>query len=241
MTYEYLTILVVLNVVVTLALLTKASNQTKGRPKLKKKAAKALWRSDPVTNKSDPPKVAGGEFSSLAYDVDRRFFADFRDFADVTNWWLGDDFVESRFRLQDPPYTDLRLNRGFLDGPVLGRAFAIYYNQTSVGSLEIRPSQKYRAEFPEVLTSLEIDWARFFSYEALAEFLGAIAHHVTSDEDYTNAMQSMQTALTRTLWGNYRVSMYDSADVEDWGELTVSFHGTAFFYIDRRDAPARPR
>jgi hypothetical protein len=49
----------------------------------------------------------------------------------------------------------------------------------------------------------------------------------------------MLYALTRTLWDNYRVSQYDDADDEQWGELNASFHGWAFFYFDRRDAPAR--
>jgi hypothetical protein len=48
-------------------------------------------------------------------------------------------------------------------------------------------------------------------------------------------------ALTHTLWDNYRLSQYDAPDDEDWGELNVSFRGTANFYLDRRDAPARVR
>jgi hypothetical protein len=53
--------------------------------------------------------------------------------------------------------------------------------------------------------------------------------------------QSINRALTETLWNNYRISQYDQPDFDDWGELNLSFHGTADFYIDRKDAPARPR
>ncbi|XIA65588.1 hypothetical protein ACFIOY_04675 [Bradyrhizobium sp. TZ2] len=62
-----------------------------------------------------------------------------------------------------------------------------------------------------------------------------------TNEDYINARQSIQSALTRTLWDNYRVSQLDDAvDDEQQGELNVSFNGLAFFYFERRDAPGRP-
>jgi hypothetical protein len=45
------------------------------------------------------------------------------------------------------------------------------------------------------------------------------------------------------LWDNFRVSEFDEAvdRTDEWGELIVSFHGTASCYIHRRDAPARRR
>ena len=62
----------------------------------------------------------------------------------------------------------------------------------------------------------------------------------TGDAQNTDAHRSIQSALVNTLWDTYRVSQYDDPDNEQWGVLTVSFGGTALFYIDRRDAPARP-
>jgi hypothetical protein len=241
MTYEVLSIIVVINAIATLSLWRTMASKSNRGPKLKKKAATALWRSDPIVPKHDPPKTAGGAYSSLARDVDRQFFADFKDFADVVNWWLADEFGASRFRLQDLPAGDLSMNVNFSDGPRLGRSFAIYYNQTRVGRLEIRSGNKYTTENPEVYTSIEIDWARFLGFEELTEFLDVIASHVTSSnsDEHRNAQQSIQSAMTRTLWDNYRVSPHDDPDFEQWGELTVSFHGTALFYSDRRDAPAR--
>jgi hypothetical protein len=207
---------------------------------LNKKAATALWRSDPIVPKHDPPETAGGEYSSLADDVDRQFFADFRSFAAVMNWWLADEFRASRFRLQDLPDGHLSLNVDFSDGPSLGRSFAIHYNQTRLGRLEITSSNEYTTENPEVRTSVGLDWVRFLSFEELTGFLGDIALHVSSNPDERRTAQhSIQSALTRTLWDNYRVSPLDDPDFEQWGELTVSFHGTALFYSDRRDAPAR--
>ena len=100
MSYEFLTTIVVINAIVTFVLLqrTKAN-----RPRLKKKFADKLWRSEPIVPRHDPPKAAGGEYPALVDNVDRLFFADFKDFADVVNWWLAEEYVESRFRLQDLP------------------------------------------------------------------------------------------------------------------------------------------
>ena len=243
MTYEVLVIIVVVNAIVTLSLWRKVASKPTRGPSLNKKAATALWRSDPIIHKHDPPKTAGAEWSSMARDVDRVFFADFRDFADVVNWWLADEYVASRFRLQDLPAGDVSLNVDFSDGPRLGRSFAIYYNQTRIGSLEIRPDYKYSTALPEVNTTLEITWARFFGFSELSEFLNAMAIHVTTgndkNEDYIHARQSIHSALTSVLWDNYRVSQYDNPDDEQSGDLMVSFRGMAFFYLDRRNAPAR--
>jgi hypothetical protein len=161
------------------------------------------------------------------------------------NWWLADEFTQSRFRLQDLPDGDLSLNVDFSHGPTLGRSFAIYHNQTRVGRLEVHPSfNNYSTETPEVYTSIEIDWGRFFGYAELTDFLWAIATHVTSQREKKDervaAWQSINSALTKTLWAHYRISQYDKPDDTDldWGELEVSFQGTADFYIDRMTAPA---
>jgi hypothetical protein len=247
MTYEVLVIIVVLNVLATFSLWRQVASKSSQRPTLNKKAAAALWRGDPIGPMHDPPTVAGGQYSSLAGDDDQRFFADFMDFADVVNWWLADEFTASRFRLQDLPDGDLSLNVDFSGGPTLGRSFAVYYNQTRVGRLEVSPGNEYKRGVPETYTSVEISWARFFSFAELTEFLNAIAWHVTTGDannaDFRNAQSNINYALIRTLWEDYRVTEFDQAvdRADDFGELTLSLHGTATCYIHRRDAPARPR
>jgi hypothetical protein len=59
MSYDFLTTIVVINVIVTFILLQKVGSKAP-RPKLKKKAATALWRSDPIKPRHNPPKAAGG-------------------------------------------------------------------------------------------------------------------------------------------------------------------------------------
>jgi hypothetical protein len=245
MSYEVLAFIAVINALVTLSLWRRVSSKANRGPSLNKKAAKALWRSDPIVPKHDPPRVAGGQFSSLVDEEDRQFFADFRDFADVMNWWLSGEYTASGFRLQDLPDGDRRLDVDYNDGPTLGRCFAIYHGQTRVGRLEISPGIDYKAALPAVYTSVQIDWARFFGYVELTEFLEATAWHVTTgnpnNDDYRDSKLSINSALTRTMWDTYRVSELDQPDDQDWGELSLSFHGTASCYILRRDAPARMR
>ena len=64
-----------------------------------------------------------------------KVFYEFDDFADVMNWYLADDVINSRWRLQDLPDTDV--SRAGDDGPTPGRAYAVFHNQLEVGKLEI--------------------------------------------------------------------------------------------------------
>jgi hypothetical protein len=251
MSYEVLTVIVVINAIMTLSLLWQSrnaavKNKSTNRPSLTKEGVKEFWKSDPIVPRHNPPKVAGGEFHGLADEIDERFFADFKDFADVVNWQLAEE-SKSPFRLQDLPDGDTSLYvRYHEDGgahPTLGRSFTIYYNQTEVGRLEIRPGYPYSTESRKVFTSIQLNFGRFFGFSELTQFLEAIAEHVTSpdpkSDEYVAARQTIRNELTQTLWDNYRVSQYDRADSEDDPELNLSFQGSAEFYIDRRDARAR--
>ena len=97
--------------------------------KIKKKFRKQLYDTKPITPKHQPPKTIGGEFASLVREQHRAFFADFADFANVVNWWLADEHVGSRWRLQELPETELRLHGVFDYGPTFGRSYAVFYNQ----------------------------------------------------------------------------------------------------------------
>ena len=58
--------------------------------------------------------------------------------------------------------------------------------------------------------------------------------------DQVPALQNINYAMTRALWQHYRISQYDKpSDIDlDEGELELTFHGTAGFYIDRMNSPA---
>ena len=74
-----------------------------------------------------------------------------------------------------------------------------------------------------------------------------IATHVTNpspkSDEYVSARQGIQATLTEILWANYGISEFDhvfaNEEEMDWGELNVSFHGAAEWYIMRRGVRQR--
>jgi hypothetical protein len=235
---------VVVNAGATIALWRMMATKASRPAGLNKKAAKALWHSDPILPKHDPPKVPGGDYPSMVRDADKVFFADFKEFSDVVNWFLADDYVASRFFLQDLPDGDVRLNIGFDSGPVPGRCFALYYNQTRLGRIEIHAQYEYTTETPKVFTSVQIDWSRLLGFGTITNFLSTIADHVAApnpkSDEHVDAQRRIQTALTELLWDKYRISEFDrvfaNEEDMDWGELNVCFRGSADWYIKRRNA-----
>jgi hypothetical protein len=243
MTFEILSILVVLNLGVTFSLWRTAARRP---PRAKKKFLKKLMHSEPITPKHDPPKVAGGQFASLAGDDDHRFFSDFAEFADVVNWWLSDEDFGSRWRLQELPGGDVRLNVSFSDGPILGRCYEIFHNQVRLGRLEIRPGYKYDAATPKVITEIELDMVRLLTFDNITEFLGAIAMHVCKkhpeDGEYFDANQAILGALTKALWESQTITEYRDLDAPDWGELELHLQGNASdWYFSRRELMQKQR
>lgn len=241
--YDVLTAIVATNAIVTLSLWRLMATKVTRPAGLNKKAAKTLWNSDPIVPRHEAPNFVGRDIPGWGDDAVRTFFDDFKEFADVVNWWLADKYIATRFRLQNLPDLSVSLNVSVDCGPTVGRCFAIYYNQSRIGRLEVRPSVlDYSTQGPWVYTSVKIDWARLLGYEELTQFLGMIASHVTNPDPksdaYVAARQRIEASLTETLWANYRISEFDRvfANEEDfdWGDLSLNFYGTAEWYIIRR-------
>jgi hypothetical protein len=76
MSFDTLTVIVLVNVVVTIALWLEATRRPP-QTKLKKKFVKRLLHSEPITPKHQPPKTIDSS--------PREFFDDFADFANVVN------------------------------------------------------------------------------------------------------------------------------------------------------------
>jgi hypothetical protein len=85
MTFEILTIIVLINVVVTIELWRRAARRPQ---KLKRKFRNRLWRSKPIVPKRQPPPPL--EKGYAVNDGTLQFFSDFEDFANVINSWLTD-------------------------------------------------------------------------------------------------------------------------------------------------------
>jgi hypothetical protein len=173
------------------------------------------------------------------------FFSDFAEFADVVNWWLADEHVGSRWRLQELPDDDLRLNVPN-DGPTVGRCYDIFHNQARLGRLEIRPGYEYNAATPKVLAEIELECVRLLSFDNIAGVLGDIAMHVCKkhpeDGEYFDANQAIVGVLTKALWESQTITEYRDLDAPDWGELELHLQGNASdWYFSRRELMQKQR
>jgi hypothetical protein len=78
-------------------------------------------------------------------------------------------------------------------------------------------------------------------FDNIAEFLGAVAMHVCEDnsksDENINVNQAIVGALTKALWYNRQITEYEDLDGQDWGDLSLHFHGQATpWYFNRREA-----
>jgi hypothetical protein len=233
MSFNFLAIVVLLNVMATIALWRAAARRPE---KVKRKFTAALLRGEPITPQHQPPQAIGERFSSLVSTEDQQFFEDFADFADVVNWWLADAHDGSPWRLQELPDTVLRLQ--FSEDPTFGRRYSIFHNQVRLGTLEVSPGYKYSTEKPNMHTEIELEYVRLLHYDDIGEFLSAIAVHVCdTTEDRVQWRMAIESATTRALWQMQHISEFGMDD-EDYGELRLQFNDSADWYFRRRSASA---
>jgi hypothetical protein len=233
MSFDTLTIIVLVNVVVTIGLWWEIRRRP-AQPKIKKKFVKRLLQSAPITPQHQPPKTIGGQFASMVQKEDRVFFADFADFAAVVNRWLADELVRSRWRLQELPETELRLHGVFDYGPAFGRSYAVFYNQVRVGELEVEPF-RYSTGEPNVISRIHLNYVRLLSFDTIRDFFAVIAMYTCDDrpdgKKYLEAQQAIDRAMTEALWQNNQVDVYDIG-VPDCGEITLRLDGPAISYLE---------
>jgi hypothetical protein len=247
MSFDFLTIVVIVNALATFVLWSERRPE-----KIKKKFRKQLYDTKPITPKHEPPQTIGGKFGSLVSKEDRVFFADFADFANVVNWWLADEHVRSRWRLQELPETELRLHGVFDYGPTFGRSYAVFYNQVRLGALEVKPRFSYSADDPRVTTYIHLNYVRLLSFETIRDFFAAVAMHACYDswggkeskEYHFEAQQAIDRAMTETLWRSNEVdvdnNILDNIDAApDYGEIDLQLDGVARWYLERREAPTQ--
>ena len=237
MSTQLLAIVLILNVVATIILWRMVSRQPSPNPA--KDFLRKLTQGAPITPQHEPPKIAGGDWSSLANDDDRRFFFDFAEFADVVNWWLADKHVGSRWRLQELPDGDLGLFVTISSGPVLGRGYAIFHNQVRLGTLEIHPHYPYGSESPKVSAKIEINSVLLLDLDNITDFLYAIASHVCDSkqrsEDDSDVRQAIAEAVMKSLWQTQQITEFD--DTGDQVGLKLHIQGLVpRFYFNRRNA-----
>jgi hypothetical protein len=179
-------------------------------------------------------------YSGVIAEWEAKFFYEFDDFADVMNWYLAYDHDNSPWRLQELPDTDV----GSADtGPISGRTYAVFYNQSRVGKLEIHGDVFYGKEERKIYTRLELDWVRLLGYDQVTAFLDSLAMHVVDpypqSGERADAQNTINAAMLKALWDSYRISEFDlPGDDGDWGELELRLNGTPSWYFTRRDCEA---
>jgi len=217
----------------TTALLSEVARLPAKKPK--KKLLKRLLHSKPVPPKHQPPSPLKEGKEGITRGV-QQFFADFEDFADVVNWWLADPHVAGPWRLQELPDAELSLDVS--GSPTYGRRYAIFHNQERLGTLEVSDFF-YRTEAPRVITRLRLDYVRLLSFDAVQNFLSAIALHTCdaspNSKEYSQATQAIDRAMTEVLWQTQQISTF-GMNGKDWGKLDVRLDGTAGWYFERRQA-----
>jgi hypothetical protein len=240
MTFEVLAVIVSINVMATITLWRQAARRPE---KLKKKFLASLRNSKPIVPKHQRPINIGGEYSNsfLVTKEHRLFFNDFADFAAVVNRWLAEDyFGGTPWRLQELPDTELKL--GYREGPDFGRRYAIFYNQVSLGTLEVSPGYRYSTEKPVVRSHVELDWVRLIAFDTIRGFLDVIALHACDANavtaEYVETRVCIDRALTRALWQTQHI-MQSDLDGTDYGELELRLEGSAAWYLERREGLRR--
>jgi hypothetical protein len=239
-------VLAIILVVMAIAIITLSRQAARKPPRPNKRFLKKLFDSEPISpqheSPNEPPMVAGDGLHARCRAVERRFFADFAEFADIVNWWF-DKYVKRPWRLQGLPDDDVRLNVDFSSGPEFGRCYSIFHNQVELGRLEISPSF---LDEPEVTTEIELRWVRLLSYDTIVDFLSAIAMFVCDsnrkDGKPTNPDQTIAVAVTKALWETQQITQFADLDGQDWGELSLHFCGLPTrLYFDQREALQKKR
>jgi len=234
--FEFLIIIVILNIAATIALWRRAARRPE---KLKKKFLNLLWRSKPITPKHQPPPL----LKKGAWGVGNeqlQFFSDFEDFANIVNWWLADPHVHQNgpWRLQELPKSEL-LALG-LDSPTYGRRYAVFHNQVRLGEIEVKPDWKYSIQNPRVTVHVELDWVRLLAAGTIRGFLTDIALHISEYHpgtlEYLQTNQQIDLATMDVLWETQEISEFGLENEPGYGRIEVQLNGLASFYLDRRQA-----
>src|SRR5260370_10203359 len=106
-------------------------------------------------------------------DEDRRCSSNFEMFADALNRRFEPN---EPWRLQERPDAELTGR----EEPEYGRRYEIFYNEYSVGNLQIFASHHYGPTDPQAGTEIELQYARLLPIGESNRFISPIAHFTAS-------------------------------------------------------------
>jgi hypothetical protein len=190
----------------------------------------------PIEPRHQRPEELGEDWGISEWD--RRFFPDFDSFADVLNNWFSAESNSAPWRLQELADSETRLHGDYESGPSYGRRYEVFHNQVSVATLEISADWEYTTENPKVHTYLAMEWPRLLPFGRTRDLLIGIALHVCdstpTSSEHMDAVSQIDRAMLGVMWSALEYDRYDLGP--DWGELELHLHGTAKWYLHKRQA-----
>jgi hypothetical protein len=129
-----------------------------------------LLNGHPITPKHTPSSLGS---SMRITGEDERFFSDFEMFGDALNHGFEPN---EPWRLQERSDAELTGR----EEPEYGRRYEIFYNQCSVGNLQIFAAYLYGPNNPKVGTEIELNYARLLPFAEINRFISAVANFTAS-------------------------------------------------------------
>jgi hypothetical protein len=221
--YEILILLVLINLGLT-GLIWRMIRRGPQRKFLAK-----LLNGKPITPKHTPSSLRN---SIRITGDDQLFFSDFEMFADALNHRFEPN---EPWRLQERPDAELTGR----EEPEYGRRYEIFYNQYSVGSLQIFAAYRYGPTNPRVGTEIELHYARLLPFAEINRFISAIANFTASGN--VDEVQYVKNAIHETmlneLWQHEFDPDLDSRN--NGGSIELRFNGSAAAFL-RTSNPRKP-
>src|ERR1700741_4135096 len=102
------------------------------------------------------------------------------------------------WRLQERPDAELTGR----EEPEYGRRYEIFYNEYSVGNLQIFASHHYGPADPQVGTEIELQYARLLPFGEINRFISAIANFTASGnaEEAQRVKNTIHETMLNELW-----------------------------------------
>ena len=189
----------------------------------KRKFLGKLLNGKPITPNHTPSSLRNGIELRIT-DGDRRFFCGFEMFADALNHRFEPN---EPWRLQERSDAELTGR----EEPEYGRRYEIFYNEYSVGNLQIFASHHYGHADPQVGTEIELQYARLLPFGEINRFISAIANFTASGnaEEAQRVRNTIHETMLNELWQHEFDPDLDSR--HSGGSIELRFDGSAAAFL----------
>src|SRR5712671_2825029 len=131
------------------------------------------------------------------------------------------------WRLQERPDGELTGR----EEPEYGRRYEIFYNEYSVGNLQIFASHHYGPADPQVGTEIELQYARLLPFGEINRFISAIVNFTASGnaEEPQRVKNTIHETMLNELWQHEFDPDLDSRN--SGGSIELRFDGSAAAFL----------